>query len=241
MTRGDAVLEDRRAAFCARLKTLRESKGVSLEAIAASTKIGRSLLKGLEENDLSRWPHGIYRRAYVRDYLRAIDLLEDSIVAEFVRLFPDVASPCLDAPAVTESGEPGALSLTLAGGWSERVARARTRIAAAAIDLIAVLVLSGAAWWVIAADIWTTGAVVALGYYSIGTMALGRSAGSRILEDRSWRRAGNRATAAATAPQDGLLARLREAKELAGQPEPAVTGGLFGVLVAGIIRTLFLR
>jgi hypothetical protein len=241
MSKEDAVLEDRRAAFCARLKTLRESKGVTLEAIAASTKIGRTLLKGLEENDLSRWPHGIYRRAYVRDYLRAIDLLEESVVAEFVRLFPDVASPCPDAPAVVEPGEPGTLTLTLAEGRSARFARARTHIAAATIDLIAVLGLSGAAWWLVGGDIWASGAVVALGYYSIGTAALGRSAGSRMLEDHSWRRAGKTATAAAAAPQDGLLARLREAKELAGQPEPAVTGGLFGVLVAGIIRTLFLR
>ncbi|MGH8733975.1 MAG: helix-turn-helix domain-containing protein, partial [Burkholderiales bacterium] len=59
-SKDDAVLEDRRAAFCARLKSSRERKGVSLEEIAASTKISRSLLKGLEENDLSRWPQGLY-------------------------------------------------------------------------------------------------------------------------------------------------------------------------------------
>ena len=224
------MLEDRRAAFCARLKTLRESKGVTLEAIAASTKIGRSLLKGLEENDLSRWPQGIYRRAYVRDYLRAIDLLDESVIAEFARLFPDGASPCLDAPlhapVVPRAEEPGALSLTLAEGRSERFARARTHIAAASIDLVVVLALSGVAWWVSGAGIWAIGALVSLAYYSLGTAALGRSAGSRLLEDHRWRRPPTTATA------DGIAT-----------PEPAMTGtgGLFGVLVVSIIRTLFLR
>jgi hypothetical protein len=46
---------------------------------------------------------------------------------------------------------------------------------------------------------------------------------------------------AGTSPQDTLLARLRETKGLAGQPEPAVTRSLFGVLVASVVRTLFLR
>lgn len=236
------MLEDRRAAFCARLKALRESKGVSLEAIAASTKIGRPLLKGLEENDLSRWPQGIYRRAYVRDYLRAIDLPNESVVAEFGWLFSETAPPCPAAPAVTGPDEPGALSLTLAEGRPQRVARARTHIAAAAIDLILVLGLSAAAWWLLGTDIRASGAIVALVYYSVGTAALGRSAGSRILEDRSWRRPRTTAAAAGTAPQDGLLARLREAKGIAGQAEPAMTGtgGLLSVLAVSIFRA-FLR
>ena len=208
------MLEDRRAAFCARLKMLRESKGISLEGIAASTKIGRSLLKGLEENDLSRWPQGIYRRAYFRDYLRAIDLPDESIVVDFIRLFPDKESPLHDSPPVAETAELCSLSMTLAEGRPERFARARARLAAAALDLIVVLGLSGVAWWTLPADIWVSGGVIALAYYSIGTAALGRSPGTRLLEDQGWRRTVTTPPPAASDPQDTLVSRLREVKGL---------------------------
>jgi helix-turn-helix protein len=238
------VLEDRRAAFCARLKLARERKGVSLEEIAASTKISRSLLKGLEENDFSRWPQGLYRRSYLRDYLRAIDLPEESTVVEFVRLFPggDSTAPAKPAEGTGQSAEEScALSMTLDDGRGERIARVRKRITAAAIDLVAVLLLSGVAWWGLHADLWASAAVVAVGYYSISTAALGYSLGSRLLEDRSWRRPKKPTLSAAPSLQDTLLERMREVKGLSGQPEPAMAGGILGMLIAMIIRTLFLR
>ena len=234
------MLEDRRAAFCARLKAAREQKGVALEEIAAATKVARSLLKGLEENDLSRWPQGIYRRSYLRDYLRAVDLPEQSIVAEFVRLFPDGEAPCLELPDIPEPEEPCALSMTLADDAPERRARSRKHLLAAALDLAAVAALSGLAWWLMRTDVWASAAAVALGYYSAGTATLGRTLGMRLLESRGWRR--SRSATAAAEPPDTLLTRLREAKGLSGrQSEPAMTGGLFSVLVVSIVRTLFLR
>jgi transcriptional regulator with XRE-family HTH domain len=232
------VVEDRRSAFCARLKAVRESRGITLEHISASTKIGRPLLKGLEENDLSRWPQGIYRRAYIRDYLRAIDLQEETIVVDFLRLFTD-EEPLRVGPApASDAEEPRALSLTLADDRPERLAKLRTQLAAAGIDLAGVLTLSGVGWS-IGADLGPSTAVAAIGYYSIGTAVLGRSFGSRCLEDRSWRRPTKPASTPmpADAP-DTLLARMREAKGLSGQSEPAITGGLFGMLIVGVIRTL---
>jgi transcriptional regulator with XRE-family HTH domain len=237
------VVEDRRAAFCARLKAARERKGIALEEIAGSTKVARSLLKGLEENDLSRWPQGLYRRAYLRDYLRAINLPEQSIVAEFVRLFPDKESPVPAAAVEPEREEPCALSLTLAGGRTERLEKARNHVTAATIDLAVVLSLSTLAWWLIQADLWATGALVSLAYYSLGTAAIGSSPGMRILEDRSWRRPGKSGSYADPVVQDILLSRMREAKGLPPQSEPAMTGtgSLFSVLVVSVVRTLFLR
>jgi cytoskeletal protein RodZ len=154
------VVEDRRAAFCARLKAAREQKGVALEQIAAATKVARSLLKGLEENDLSRWPQGIYRRSYLRDYLRAVDLPEQPIVAEFVRLFPDGEAPCLELAVLPEPDQPCALSMTLADGPPERLARSRKHLLAAALDMAAVVILSGLAWWPMRADGWASAAVI---------------------------------------------------------------------------------
>ena len=238
------MVEDRRAAFCARLKAARERKGVALEEIAAATKVARSLLKGLEENDLSRWPQGIYRRSYLRVYLRAVDLPEQPTVAEFARLFPDGESPCLELADVPASDEPCALSLTLANGPPERLARTRKHLLAAALDLGVVVSLSALAWWLMHTDVWASGAIVALGYYSAGTATLGRSLGSRLLDSRGWRRSRSRsAPAAPTQPEDTLLSQLREAKGLSGrrQSEPAMTGGLFSVLVVSVVRTLFLR
>ena len=235
------MLDDRRAAFCARLKAARQQKGVALEEIAAATKVARSLLKGLEENDLSRWPQGIYRRSYLRDYLRAVDLPEQPLVAEFVRLFPDGESPCLELADIPENDESCALSMTLADDAPERLARTRRHLTAAALDLIAVVSLSVLAWWLMHADVWASGAIIALGYYSAGTAALGRSPGSRLLDSRGWRRP-RAASASPTEPGDTLLSRLREAKGLSGrQSEPAMTGGLFSVLVVSVVRTLFLR
>jgi hypothetical protein len=47
-----------------------------------------SLWAGLERNDLSRWPNGIYARSYVRVYAAAIGADPDATVDEFCRWFP---------------------------------------------------------------------------------------------------------------------------------------------------------
>jgi transcriptional regulator with XRE-family HTH domain len=77
-----------REAFGPNLRRLRLERGVSLEEIAQSTKVLVSLWAGLERNDLSRWPSGIYARSYLRDYARAIGADPDSTVDEFCRWFP---------------------------------------------------------------------------------------------------------------------------------------------------------
>ena len=58
--------------FGARLRAQRERQQVPLAAVAQQTKIKRSLLEGLERDDVTYWPHGIFRRAYIRAYARAI-------------------------------------------------------------------------------------------------------------------------------------------------------------------------
>jgi transcriptional regulator with XRE-family HTH domain len=85
----------------ARLRHHRERRGVSLKAIASQTKINLSLLEGLEKDDISHWPAGIFRRAYVRDYAQAIGLDPDNVVREFVELYPapiDVPDPPPPSP-----------------------------------------------------------------------------------------------------------------------------------------------
>ena len=89
------------ATFGPRLRQERERQQISLQAIAESTKISRSLLEALERDDVSRWPTGIFRRAFVRSYAQAIGLDADEIVREFSERFPDPAgAPPQAAPAV---------------------------------------------------------------------------------------------------------------------------------------------
>jgi transcriptional regulator with XRE-family HTH domain len=76
-----------REAFGPNLRRLRIQRGVSLEQIAAATKVSASLWAGLERNDLSRWPTGIYARSYVRDYAHAIGVDPEVTVDEFCRWF----------------------------------------------------------------------------------------------------------------------------------------------------------
>ena len=96
--------------FGARLRRQRERQQTTLATIAEQTKIKLSLLEALERDDVSRWPSGIFRRAFVRAYAHAIGLEPDVVVREFLELHPDpvedVAPVSAIAPAV-ESGRVG--------------------------------------------------------------------------------------------------------------------------------------
>jgi GAF domain-containing protein len=75
--------------FGARLQLRREQQHIDLSVIAEQTKIKRSLLEALERDDLSHWPTGIFRRAWVRSYAQAIGLDGDQTVREFLEVHPD--------------------------------------------------------------------------------------------------------------------------------------------------------
>jgi len=77
--------------FGARLRRERERRQIALSSISENTKISASLFEGLERNDVSRWPSGIFRRAFIRSYATAIGLDADAVAKEFVERFPDPA------------------------------------------------------------------------------------------------------------------------------------------------------
>src|SRR5919112_1557057 len=76
-----------RDSFGPRLRRERERRGITLEMLAESTKVGKDLWEGLERNDLARWPAGIFARAFVRDYAKVIGLDPDGVVDDFCRHF----------------------------------------------------------------------------------------------------------------------------------------------------------
>jgi transcriptional regulator with XRE-family HTH domain len=75
--------------FGSRLRYERERRQIALKSIAESTKIAITLLEGLERDDVSRWPSGIFRKSFIRSYAEAIGLKPDSVLREFVELYPD--------------------------------------------------------------------------------------------------------------------------------------------------------
>ena len=84
--------------FGARLRQRREKQKIALTTIAEQTKIKLSLLEALERDDLSRWPEGIFRRAFVRAYAHAIGLEPDVVVREFLDFHPDPVEVVATAP-----------------------------------------------------------------------------------------------------------------------------------------------
>jgi cytoskeletal protein RodZ len=84
-----------------RLRQAREARGLSLRDIAATTKISMSALKAIEENNLSKLPGGLFRRAYLKAFAIEVGLNGDEIVREFRQQF----EPEAPAPAVAAVGE----------------------------------------------------------------------------------------------------------------------------------------
>ena len=75
--------------FGVRLRRRREEQGIDLVTIAKQTKIKQSLLEALERDDVSDWPSGFYRRAFIRAYAHAIGLDPNVVVREFQEVHPE--------------------------------------------------------------------------------------------------------------------------------------------------------
>ena len=61
-----------------------ERRNISIASISESTKILGALLEGLENDDVSRWPTGFYRRAFMRAYAKSIGVDADAALKEFL-------------------------------------------------------------------------------------------------------------------------------------------------------------
>ncbi|HEX6972990.1 MAG TPA: helix-turn-helix transcriptional regulator [Vicinamibacterales bacterium] len=189
-----------RDTFGPRLRRERERRGITLETIAVVTKVGVDLWDGLERNDFSRWPSGIFARAFVRDYARAVGLDCDEVVDEFCRLFPvgdrratriikaqaelighDAAS--LDEPALLPPGGDRRASASARSDASRaRWMRLTPRIVAAAIDVTCTASVATLAAMLTRTGFWASAGVVALFYYSAAHIAMGTSPGALAVE-----------------------------------------------------------
>ena len=176
---------DSRREFCVFLKTARERKGITLDTIAAATKIPAYLFAGLERNDLRRWPKGLFRRSFFRDYVKTIGLPDD-LCAEFVRLFPDDPGAAVAAPAAVggDADQESALRLSLAPDWHGPRTPVLLRLLAASLDAAVVILLAAAIAWTAGIALAATTAVLAVAYFSLATAVLGETPASWAISRR---------------------------------------------------------
>jgi transcriptional regulator with XRE-family HTH domain len=178
--------------FGARLRHERERRKISITEIAESTKILGALLEGLENEDVSRWPTGFYRRAFIRAYASAIGLDPDATVKEFIERFPDpedksgalvVERPGHKAEAV--KGAPMRVTTPPAGAWFSEGTLVRgigLRFFAAAVDLF-VLSVMGLALFVVLGMFWAPMCLATAAYYSVSILLLGNTPGVCLFAD----------------------------------------------------------
>jgi cytoskeleton protein RodZ len=62
------------------VRAWRIRKGISLDQIAASTKLSKRHLDAIEVGDFKRLPGGIYNTSYIKQYARAIDFDEADLL-----------------------------------------------------------------------------------------------------------------------------------------------------------------
>lgn len=154
-------------AFGERLRRQRRQKDLSLTEIAASTKVGATHYAALERGDCSRWPGGVYNRAFIRAYAKAVGLDPEEIAAEFAEYFE--AAPAPASIAQTESGEPETtarppLRLGIEPDPYETEKRLVRIAALLIVDLLAVVVLAAAGVLFTAASFWICLACASIGY-----------------------------------------------------------------------------
>jgi len=71
--------------FGSTFKNARESMGLTLEQIAAETRIGTRFLEAIESEQFHLLPGGIFSRGFVRTYAEHLKLDPDKAVADFER------------------------------------------------------------------------------------------------------------------------------------------------------------
>lgn len=102
--------------FGARLRRLREERGVALRDISDTTKISVCVLQALERSEVSRLPGGIFARSIVRAYAEQVGADPEKTVREFAAQFPD------DSLTAAEPDVQSRMTLGRSSGFGLRLA-----------------------------------------------------------------------------------------------------------------------
>jgi transcriptional regulator with XRE-family HTH domain len=163
------------------LRRERERRGLALRSISESTKVSFPLLEGLEADDISRWPGGIFRRAFVKSYAECVGLDPDDVFRRFERQHqsevPVVADPVAAAATATS---PPAVQAQPAG---MAVPARRARLIGTAADLTVAVVLAFGSAAAGSRLLWPV--LLIAGYYAIGILLTGTSPMVALLGDQA--------------------------------------------------------
>jgi hypothetical protein len=126
------------------LRRERESRGLALKSISEDTKVSLALLEGLEADDISRWPGGIFRRAFVRAYAQCVGLDADDVFRRFQKQFPpdDAESMHAADPRGPNTSPVAMRPFTEAPQRTGCTHSLRTRVLGTAADLTVALVFA---------------------------------------------------------------------------------------------------
>jgi transcriptional regulator with XRE-family HTH domain len=86
-----------------RLRELREAKGVSLDDIARSTRVGRRHLEALESDSWGELPAPVFVKGFIRAYCEFLDASPDEVLA----LYRETAGEAAKPERVTHAGHSG--------------------------------------------------------------------------------------------------------------------------------------
>ena len=191
--------------FGRRLRRERERRQIAISSIAENSKIKPSLFEELERDDVSHWPSGVFRRAFIRAYTDAIGLNADAIAREFLERFPDpndpgrpigvtaqpagaspappaaAAAPAPPSPVIAKLPPAAAVKVTIAEPPSafsggRLLSSARSRFAAIGCDLAIVITL-GLTMYLMLGTVWMPLCLALAGYYAGAILLLGNTPG----------------------------------------------------------------
>jgi transcriptional regulator with XRE-family HTH domain len=166
------------------LRRERERRGLTLRVISENTKVSLALLEGLEADDISRWPGGIFRRAFVRSYAQCVGLDPDHVYRRFEEQFrsiePEPVSGAdlplvqiVQAASIPQNARPSTVTGALPG---------RSRVLGTAADLTVALVLAFGSAAAGSRLLWPVLLIAA--YYAAGILLTGTSPMVALLSDQ---------------------------------------------------------
>lgn len=167
------------------LRRERERRNLALRTISESTKVSVPLLQGLEADDISRWPGGIFRRAFVRSYAECVGLDPDDVFRRFEQQHqpaPASSDPVTTAAAVLAS-QSGHASVPAAQRSLHPPAATRARVLGTAGDLTVALILAFGSAAAGSRLLWPVLLIAA--YYAAGVLLTGTSPMVALLSDEA--------------------------------------------------------
>jgi cytoskeleton protein RodZ len=84
--------------FGERMQRERHKRGITLDAVSQTTKIGTHILEALEKDEFDKLPGGIFNKGFVREYARFLGMDEQKVLKEFIEVAGDPEQPLPDPP-----------------------------------------------------------------------------------------------------------------------------------------------